>query len=320
MKNKYLYFSCLVCFGTFFIFSCENEQKQQKGETGSIKQVEKYTKIENKSNKKYDLSYFSGKAEVSSYKLVKARYNNTHDGEAVLIFVTEPFLTKEQVKADNPSEGNSVSVLKMNRMDRFTTGVYDYSIFTSVFTPTEDFDPTFPLKITMSSQDWCGQSFMQVNNKNGFDYLLRSYFESEGDTTTHLDYSYTEDNIFNLARIDTNLLPQGDFEIVPTMSHLRLAHDDLKFYQATGALTVLDEQVMYTYDIPELKRGVRIFMNPDKHFQIVRWEEIYPTVFDGKLRKSVYTLKDSKRIPYWELNNVEDTHWRDSIGVSYFNK
>lgn len=318
LNNNLLYIKYLGISTFFLLAACEGSSEKFEKKESSPDSSSFENQISNEINERYDLSYFSGKAEVSTYNLGKARYNNIHPGESVLIFVTEPFLTKEQVKADNPSENNSVSVLKMNRLDRFTTGIYDYSIFTSVFTPTNKFDPTFPLKITMSSQDWCGLSFMQVNNKNGFDYMLRSYFESEGDTTTHLNYSYLEDNIFNIARIDTTLLPIGEFDIVPSMSYLRLAHIELKSYKAKGSLAILENQVVYVYDIPELKREVRIFMNPENHFQIVRWEETYPTVFDGKLRKSVYTLKSSRRIPYWELNESGDVHWRDSLKISSF--
>ena len=204
----------------------------------------------------------------------------------------------------------------MNRIDRFTTGIYDYSIYTSVFTPISNYQPSYPLKVTMSSQDWCGQSFMQLNNRGGFEVLLRSYFESEGDTTNFLDYAFTEDNLFNLARVDTALLPKGEFEIIPTMAYLRLSHEPLKHYNANAMLAKLENQVIYSYDIPELKRGVRMFMDPNKHFQIVRWEETYPTVFNGKLRKSIYTLRTSERLPYWKLNQAKDASLRDSLKLN----
>lgn len=319
MNFSNIFFGALIFIGSVIFTSCESDVKEKNIDQNKKEASEdsNSVQVENKSSKTYDLSYFSGKAEVSTYQLEKARYNGVHPGEAVLVFVTEPFLVKEQVKSDNPDESNAVSVLKMNRIDRFSTGIYDYSMFTSVFTPTNKFSPEFPLKITMSSQDWCGQSYMQMNNNKGFVYMLRSYFETEGDTTQQMNYSLTEDNLFNLARIDTAFLPVGEFDIIPSMSHLRLSHSPLKKYKGNGSLANLENQVVYSYDIPELKRGVRIFMNPAKHFQIVRWEETYPTVFDGELRKSVYTLQNSQRLPYWELNETEDSHLRDSMGLKF---
>lgn len=315
MKNNSIEQLSLILISILCFVGCQNntDNNSKSAKTIGTKNSGTNSVEKNKTEEKYDLSFFSGKAEVNTYNLKKARYNDFHSGESVLIFVTEPFLKGEQVKSDHPNNENSVSVLKMNRIDRFSTGIYDYSIYTSVFTPISDYQPSYPLKITMSSQDWCGQSFMQLNNRGGFEVLLRSYFESEGDTINYLDYSFTEDNLFNLARIDTMLLPTGEFEIIPTMAHLRLSHEPLKAYKANATLSKLENQVIYSYDIPELKRGVRIFMDQKNHFQIVRWEETYPTVFDGKIRKSVYTLKSSKRLPYWELNQAGDAFMRDSL-------
>lgn len=306
-------FKIFIVF-TIVFYSCEViEDEGIQDNSSNIAEIPESNVVQNETDNKYDLTYFSGKAEVNTYSLEKARYNGIHPGESVLIFVTEPFLEEKQVKSDHPNNEKTIPVLKMNRIDRFATGIYDYSIYTSVFTPTQHFDPTYPLKITMSSQDWCGQSFMQLNNNDGFELMLRSYFESEGDTSAQLNYDYSEDNLFNLARIDTSLLPKGEFDIIPTMSHLRLSHSPLKTYRCNASLARLENQVIYSYDIPELQRGVRMFMDPKNHFQIVRWEETYPTVFDGTLRKSTYTLKHSKRLPYWELNQTKDAQMRDSL-------
>ena len=54
-------------------------------------------------------------------------------GKAVLIYVTEDFLNKEQVKANRKSKV-SQTVLKLNRTKKFNTGIYPYSIMTSLFT------------------------------------------------------------------------------------------------------------------------------------------------------------------------------------------
>ncbi|MDX1652610.1 MAG: septum formation inhibitor Maf [Brumimicrobium sp.] len=270
-------------------------------------------KVGNLSERNYDLSYFSGEAEISTYTLDKARYNGVHPGEAVLIFVTEPFLVSEQVKNDNPGESESIQVLKMNRIERFSTGVYDYSMMTSVFTPGSTYDASYPLKVTFSSQDWCGQSFMQLNNDFGYEILVRSYFESESDYTEKLDYCLTEDNIFNMARMDTALLPRGEFLIYPAMSYIRLSHEEFKPYTAKASLARMKDQVVYVYEIPELKRSVRIFMDPNDRFKILKWEETYPTLMDGKLRTSTYFLACSKRMKYWEKNSARDAHLRDSL-------
>ncbi|MEX2483070.1 MAG: septum formation inhibitor Maf [Brumimicrobium sp.] len=305
--------SIVVLIGSIILIGCSNDQEVKKTNLKPEFDHKEKRVVENKIEDNYDVSFFSGKAEVSTYSLDKARYDGVHSGESVLIFVTEPFLAKKQVKSDDSKSEEALRILKMNRIDRFSTGIYDYSLFSSAFTPTQLYSAKYPLKLTFSSQDWCGQSFMQLNNNKGFEIMLRSYFESEGDTSMQMEYNYTEDNLFNMARIDTALLPTGEFELIPSLSFIRLSHKELKPYVANGSIAVFENQIVYTYDIPALKRGVRIFMNPDEHFQIMRWEETYPTIFDGKLRKSVYTLKKSIKTPYWEKNTTKDKVWRDSL-------
>ncbi len=126
--------------------------------------------------------WYQGKAEISSFELQQNRYNNIHDGEMVMIFVTEDFLTDKQVKNDNYSSSKSTKIIKNNRIRKFTTGIYDYSIYTSIFTDVGSHDDINTLKVSMSSQDWCGQSFSQINNIGNQNRISSySYFENEGD-------------------------------------------------------------------------------------------------------------------------------------------
>ena len=62
-------------------------------------------------------------------------YGDVHDGEAVLIFVTEDFLPKLQVKQEVSDAPDAISVLKLNGYRRFYTGIYPYTVMTSSFTP-----------------------------------------------------------------------------------------------------------------------------------------------------------------------------------------
>ena len=76
--------------------------------------------------------WFDGFAEISSYELTQSRYGQQRIGKAVLIFVTEDFLAKEQVKANQKSK-TTIPVLKSNRTKNFLTGIYPYSIMSSSF-------------------------------------------------------------------------------------------------------------------------------------------------------------------------------------------
>ena len=97
--------------------------------------------------------WYDGKAEISTYDVQQARYKDIHPGKTVLIFVTEDFLTDKQVKNESNETKNSTTVLKTNIVRHFNTGVYDYSIMSSVFTPIDKNKYPKTLKVTTSSQD-----------------------------------------------------------------------------------------------------------------------------------------------------------------------
>lgn len=102
----------------------------------------------------------------------------------MLIFVTEDFSNSKQVKLDNPEANmdDAVKVLKLNLVMKFNTGIYRYSIMESVFTPVYSGKHPDTLKLTSSSQEWCGNVFTQLNlDENSYNVRLFSYFESEGD-------------------------------------------------------------------------------------------------------------------------------------------
>ncbi|MCA9563537.1 MAG: hypothetical protein KC561_08610, partial [Myxococcales bacterium] len=80
----------------------------------------------------FDTYWYQGLAELNRYSLQQSRYGEIHEGEAVLIFVTEDFDTELQVKWDHGNRDNVVSVLKTNAYRRFYTGLYPYTMMTSV--------------------------------------------------------------------------------------------------------------------------------------------------------------------------------------------
>ena len=75
-----------------------------------------------------------GKAEISSYEVVQPRYGELRQGYGVMIFVTESLHRQTFIKVDSPTpETDQFYALKLNHILNFTTGIYDYSVMTSVF-------------------------------------------------------------------------------------------------------------------------------------------------------------------------------------------
>ena len=106
--------------------------------------------------KQFDDYWYAGDAEITSYTLSQDRYGEIHDGQAVLVFVTEPFSPSANTKADRP-DNKSVSVLKLNYTKKFNTGVYPYSMMNSTFFPIDNGQHS--MKISSSSQEWCGHTY-----------------------------------------------------------------------------------------------------------------------------------------------------------------
>lgn len=273
-----------------------------------------------------DHYWYQGKAEISHYSLTQNRYKDQHPGEAILIFVTEDFLKDEHVKSDQSNNPNAVKVMKTNQIRRFSTGLYDYSIMTSVFTPVDQASYPGSFKVTMSSQDWCGQSFMQLNQSNGqYKVELRSYFESEGDEDFFIKDQLLEDELFNLIRMNPEWLPNGPVQVIPAASYCRLKHIDMKAYQAQATNKNLEDTiftgenlVLFELNYPELKRNLRIAYEKASPHKIVGWIEEYPSAFDNQMRKTVAIKKEEFFGPYWKKNNPADTTLRKDLGLFLF--
>lgn len=286
---------------TLFIFSCTSDSSPSE----NIVITEEFSAY-----------WFAGKAEVASYSLSQSRYGENRDGHAVLIFVTEAFSKSKQVKLDNPEEAgeDAVTVMKLNMIKKFNTGIYPYSMMLSTFTPIDTEGPPPMLKATMSSQEWCGQVFSQLNLRSD-EYVLQeySYFEKEGDDTRELPVLLSEDVIWSLIKMDPQGLPQGKITILPGMFHSRLMHHAYEPLDAEAILTEDTEEMSYTINYDGGRRITWKFGSTFPH-QILEWKETFKGL-DGKENETTATFKKMLVIPYWQYNATKDIIFRDSLGI-----
>ncbi|WP_224484363.1 septum formation inhibitor Maf [Robertkochia aurantiaca] len=258
--------------------------------------------------------WYQGEAEITSYHLEQMRYGEKREGRAVFIFVTEPFLKKEQVKANEASQ-KTLNVLKMNRTRKFQTGIYPYSVMTSVFSPVEK--QNYPLKVSSSIQEWCGQVYMQLNNRLDYEVMLHSYFQGESDKDFLLKKMPLEDGIWNQIRLNPENLPTGELQMIPGFEYLRLSHNKIKSYQVKARLEKMKDFQRYTLDYPELERRLIIDFENDFPYEINQWtEEGKETYSDGD---TAYVTRAKKikrlKIDYWNKNRNQDLYLRDSLGL-----
>ncbi|MEQ9424823.1 MAG: hypothetical protein RJQ09_10420 [Cyclobacteriaceae bacterium] len=305
MKLEVKSFLQVLIIGLLLITSCQ-ESNQPSRELNLSEEFSDY--------------WFAGKAELTSYKLQQARYGEVHDGEAVLIFVTEDFSNSKHVKLDRPNEAGTdlVKVMKLNFTKKFNTGIYPYSMMSSIFTPLNAV-PGETLKVTTSSQEWCGHTFSQLNNVGGqLNLQTRSYFESEGDYNKSIEVGLMEDEIWNMIRLGPGKLPTGEITIMPSMMYLRLGHREAKMEPATGSLVEKGDSAIYNLNFKDFERKVEFIFSPSFPYQIISWSEEYTSGYgdNAQTLKTTATLNIRIMTDYWTKNSVADSVWRKKLNIN----
>ena len=259
--------------------------------------------------------WFNNGAELNVYELKQVRYGEVRKGKAVLVFVSESFNPDKLVKSDEYKKEN-IPVLKLNYIKKFVTGVYDYSMMTSDFFPL--YSGNHALKISSSSQEWCGHTFMQLENKNDFQVRLHSYFETEGEQFFKLKKQHLEDDLMNQIRIGTELLPQGEVLMIPGFFYLRLKHQE---FGSKKAFTVLkedtDSTMIYQVNYPDLKREIQIKFIKKFPRTILSWKESYPESWtdNTNIMSTEAVLTNQMRLLYWEKNGLADSIYRKELSL-----
>ena len=270
-----------------------------------------------------------GRAELASYDLSFERYGQERSGTAVAIFVTETFSHSLRVKADpgNHPESDTYPVMKLNLVQDFPTGIYDYNLMTSTFVALVERDGHprgHVTKVSHSMQEWCGHAWIQwITHEDHLDYTLHSYFDGEADQERRLDLpegGVTEDAVLLWARelAGPFLAPGASTErpMLTAARRARLTHTDPSWTNATfhraASPTTIDvpagsfevEERWITVDDREIWR---IWVEAAAPHRIVRWENA-----SGQSAELVGT----ERLPYWQLNDPAGRARLEDLGLS----
>ena len=259
--------------------------------------------------------WYQGKAEINTFDLQQSRYGEVREGKAVMIFVTEDFSKKKQVKLDDPAgnASDAQKVLKLNMTREFITGVYPYHTMLSVFTPV--YDEVYSPKITASVTEWCGQSFTQLNLKSGgYQVKLFSYFESEGDSDSKIN-AMPEDELFNRIRLNPELVFVGSQLLIPSLIFQRFSHLPLKPENADiSKRDIGSNQAEIIADYTEIGRKLTIRYQQFFPYEILSFEEIW-TKEDGKQEITTATRTHMKMLDYWNQNGKVFEPLRNELGL-----
>ncbi|WP_109300079.1 septum formation inhibitor Maf [Aquimarina sp. AU474] len=311
MKRSILLFGVLAML---VIIACSNVIADKSSNTVEKKETIGEDPLAKELSKNFKEYWYAGNAEISSYQLEQARYGEIRKGTAVLIYVTEDFLSKEQVKADYQNPDN-IPVLKLNATKKFNTGIYPYSIMQSTFYPVAD--NRHAVKVSSSMQEWCGHVYAQLNNRKDFEILSHSYFQGEADQEFTLDKAILENEIWTKIRIAPQDLPIGDVQIIPSFEYCRLRHKEIKAYSAKATLKKQEGLQTYTIAYPELNRSVSITFKATFPYEIEGWSETFKSGFGPKAKELTTKATKLKSIKsaYWGKNSNKDEVLREELGL-----
>ena len=233
-------------------------------------------------------------------------------------FVTEEFLIDKQVKSEQGRKPGAVSVLKLNSVKKFNTGIYPYSIMSSIFTPVERKKFPQTLKVTTSIQEWCGHTFTQLNFKeNRYQVFLRSYFMDEADQQYSIGPAQLEDDIWTLIRINPLSLATGDIELIPGSQFSRLKHINQEVQKATAFLADNEDLYTYTINYKDISRILVVRFKKTFPYEIMEWEET--SALDKGVDQSILTTRAVRThvmlVDYWNKKSGKDSGYRKKLGL-----
>lgn len=269
----------------------------------------------------FSAHWHDGKAEMDGYRLTVSRYGQEREGNAVMIYVTEPFSESKRVKVDDHTKnpGDTFDALKLNLIRDFQTGVYDYNTMVSVFARSSNFEP---VKITFTSAEWCGHVYSELlYDETKIRMAQFSYFEDESETRILPRPAgvVSEDNLFILLRgLRGDYLRPGEsvtVDYLPGIFFSRLTHREMNLTKATITRRRQSETVevpagefsVFVYEISADGRNGIFYVEEEYPHRIVRWE-LSPDV-SGE-------LAGTKRLEYWKLNREGDEKWLETLGLA----
>jgi len=260
-----------------------------------------------------------GKAELSGYAVTTSRYGAPRDARVVLIYVTEPMDRRNWIKDDagDVPTADRVNVLKLNNVLKFRTGIYPYSVMTSVFTPLEGASAGrfAPAKITLSAQEWCGHVYQKVMpGADAFANELRSYFHADGDRDTSVKTPpgtlYEDALLIQLRELDGPFAGGKDWAgtIVPSLWSQRKRHATL----APIAAKIHREDA--TKDGAPVTRFTLTYAASSTSFDVEKAAPRRVVAWKSSDGEEGRVLKTA-RLPYWQLNAPGDERYLRELGL-----
>jgi len=268
--------------------------------------------------------WHDGKAELDGYRYTLTRYGQKRRGQALAIYVTEPFSRSKNVKVDDAARnpGDTFDVLKLNLVRDFQTGIYDYNTMTSLFARSQDFEP---VKLSFSSTEWCGNVYEELRIDPGrVSQKLSSYFEDESAAREERRPrgGILEEELFiRLRGLAGAYVAPGESRTVPMLLSAfrrRLTHQPLRWTSARIERMAAPQTISvpagrfktaaYSVKIANGSEGLFHVEAAYPH-RLVRWEWKQGEADDSG------ELSGSARLQYWRLHGEGDERYLARLGL-----
>jgi hypothetical protein len=228
----------------------QNATVQVNQETNGV--FQKYWKIQN--------------IEQTKFILVE---DSTVIGEADLSFTLKDF------GKDQPN--GIIKSLSTNFTQKINQENYHYSEITTAITPLNSLIYPHAVAIVSSSQsnDVTDFSSFQPQPKS-YLFVSRNSQNPEKEIREISEKIHLEDEIWAKIRMNPDALPQGEFEMIPSLGYWNKTHESPNAQEVKAELKDFgnDKKLkIYSLDYPDLKRKLDIIFEASFPFQIIEFKE-----------------------------------------------
>ena len=165
-----------------------------------------------------DARWDQGRAEIARYEARRVIYSRPQTYELIRIAVKERFDPAQGVKGEAPGSLDAIKTIAVH--DTPTHRAYRYRQQVVVQVPR--LDPRQVLAASMSSQEWCGSTFVRLVSAGatkGLQRTIHSYFSGEGDKGDQLPPgAVLADQVPFLVRaVHWQRTPKLELSLLPTL-------------------------------------------------------------------------------------------------------
>jgi hypothetical protein len=158
---------------------------------------------------------------------------------------------------------------------------YKNSVTTSTFMPLNILLRPHALEISSSIQELNGTEFMKLKNApKSYAVAIEGNLIKKEEEHLALSKTHNEDEIWAKIRQNPATLPQGEIDIIPSLTYWNTVHKIPEVQSAKAELKNYEGNEFtgkrlktYSLNYPDLKRSVSIFFEEHFPFQIVGWQE-----------------------------------------------